>query len=188
MTQPKGTGPQEGDRAPDFSLPSDDGTSIALKDFRGKNVVLYFYPKDDTSGCTKEAIGFTEALKDFATLDAVVLGASRDSVAKHQKFKDKHDLGVTLISDEEGSLVFRLRRLGRKEHVWTDIHGHRAGNVPDRQKWESEACVEEGENTGSRRRSAGRRERHDLRGSEQVRPWVRAWSSQRGGMKIEHNS
>ena len=104
MTQPKGTGPQEGDRAPDFSLPSDDGTSIALKDFRGKNVVLYFYPKDDTSGCTKEAIGFTEALKDFATLDAVVLGASRDSVAKHQKFKDKHDLGVTLISDEEGSL------------------------------------------------------------------------------------
>ena len=104
MTQPKGTGPQEGDRAPDFSLPSDDGTSIALKDFRGKNVVLYFYPKDDTSGCTKEAIGFTEALKDFATLDTVVLGASRDSVAKHQKFKDKHDLGVTLISDEEGSL------------------------------------------------------------------------------------
>lgn len=104
MTQPKGTGPQEGDRAPDFSLPSDDGTSIALKDFRGKNVVLYFYPKDDTSGCTKEAIGFTEALKDFAMLDTVVLGASRDSVAKHQKFKDKHDLGVTLISDEEGSL------------------------------------------------------------------------------------
>ena len=104
MTQPKGTGPREGDRAPDFSLPSDDGTSIALKDFRGKNAVLYFYPKDDTSGCTKEAIGFTEALKDFATLDTVVLGASRDSVAKHQKFKDKHDLGVTLISDEEGSL------------------------------------------------------------------------------------
>ncbi len=104
MTQPQGTGPQEGDRAPDFSLPGDDGTSIALKDFHGKNVVLYFYPKDDTSGCTKEAIGFTEALKDFATLDTVVLGASKDSVAKHQKFKDKHDLGVTLISDEEGSL------------------------------------------------------------------------------------
>ena len=104
MTQPQGTGPQEGDRAPGFSLPGDDGTSIALKDFRGKNVVLYFYPKDDTSGCTKEAIGFTEALKDFATLDTIVLGASKDSVAKHQKFKDKHDLGVTLISDEEGSL------------------------------------------------------------------------------------
>ena len=104
MTQPQGTGPQEGERAPDFSLPGDDGTSIALKDFLGKNVVLYFYPKDDTSGCTKEAIGFTEALKDFATLDTIVLGASKDSVAKHQKFKDKHDLGVTLISDEEGSL------------------------------------------------------------------------------------
>lgn len=104
MTQPQGTGPQEGDRAPDFSLPGDDGTSIALKNFLGKNVVLYFYPKDDTSGCTKEAIGFTEALKDFATLDTIVLGASKDSVAKHQIFKDKHDLGVTLISDEEGSL------------------------------------------------------------------------------------
>lgn len=104
MTQSESIGPREGDRAPDFSLPGDEGASVALKDFRGRNVVLYFYPKDDTSGCTKEAIGFTEALEAFGKLDAVVLGASRDSVARHRKFKDKHGLGVTLMSDEDGGL------------------------------------------------------------------------------------
>ena len=104
MTQSESIGPREGDRAPDFSLPGDEGASVSLKDFRGRNVVLYFYPKDDTSGCTKEAIGFTEALEAFGKLDAVVLGASRDSVARHRKFKDKHGLGVTLMSDEDGGL------------------------------------------------------------------------------------
>ncbi len=104
MTRPEGAGPRAGDRAPDFSLPDDRGAPVALKDFRGRSVVLYFYPKDDTSGCTKEAIGFTEALGAFEKLDTVVLGASRDSVAKHRKFKDKHGLGVTLISDEDGGL------------------------------------------------------------------------------------
>jgi len=66
--------------------------------------VLYFYPKDDTSGCTKEAIAFTEALESFAAAGATVLGVSKDSVAKHDKFKTKHDLGVTLLSDEDGEV------------------------------------------------------------------------------------
>lgn len=104
MAKSQSTGPQEGDRAPEFSLPADGDQPVSLADYKGKNIVLYFYPKDDTSGCTKEAIGFTEALKDFEKLDTVVLGVSKDTIKKHQKFKEKHNLGVTLISDEEGSL------------------------------------------------------------------------------------
>src|SRR3546814_7791786 len=73
-------------------------------DFAGRNIVLYFYPKDDTPGCTKEAIGFTERAKDFAAADTVVIGVSRDTVAKHEKFRDKHELGVILGSDEDGTV------------------------------------------------------------------------------------
>ncbi|MGK3985593.1 peroxiredoxin [Sorangium sp. So ce136] len=90
-----------GDRAPDFSLDSDDGKAVSLADFPGKTVVLYFYPKDDTPGCTREAQAFSAALEAFADAGAVVLGVSRDSVERHRKFRDKYDLGVTLLSDPE---------------------------------------------------------------------------------------
>jgi thioredoxin-dependent peroxiredoxin len=93
-----------GKPAPDFSLPSDGGGTVALKDFKGRRLVLYFYPKDDTSGCTKEACGFTEALPQFRKLKAAVVGVSRDSVAAHDKFKAKYKLGVTLGSDAEGTV------------------------------------------------------------------------------------
>lgn len=90
-----------GDRAPDFSLESDSGKTVSLADFPGKTVVLYFYPKDDTPGCTREAQAFSEALQAFAEAGAVVLGVSRDSAERHRKFRDKYDLGVTLLSDPD---------------------------------------------------------------------------------------
>lgn len=93
-----------GDKAPDFTLPGDGGQNIKLSDYKGKNVVLYFYPKDDTPGCTKEACGFRDQISDFEGLDAVVIGASKDSVKRHDKFKDKYDLNFPLVSDEDGTL------------------------------------------------------------------------------------
>lgn len=96
--------PDPGNIAPDFTLPRDGGTSVTLSALRPAPVVLFFYPRDDTSGCTKEALAFT-ALKDaFAEAGAEVLGISRDTVEKHQKFRDKHDLGVPLLSDADSDI------------------------------------------------------------------------------------
>lgn len=95
----------EGSKAPAFSMPTDADGKTALKDYKGKALVLYFYPKDDTSGCTKQAIGFSEQLKAFEKAGAQILGVSRDPVKKHDKFKDKHDLKITLGSDEEGKVT-----------------------------------------------------------------------------------
>ena len=90
----------EGDLAPEFTLPSDDGSTISLSDLRGKKVILYFYPKDDTSGCTTEACEFRDALPRFEEEGAVVLGVSPDSVSSHVKFKEKYDLNFPLLADE----------------------------------------------------------------------------------------
>lgn len=95
---------EPGQPAPDFTLPTDGGGSVSLKELRGRKVVLYFYPKDDTPGCTTEACGFRDALPDFTGLDATVIGVSKDSVARHDKFKAKHGLPFTLASDEEGTV------------------------------------------------------------------------------------
>ncbi len=88
-----------GDRAPDFTLPSSSGKSVKLSSLRGKQVVLYFYPKDDTSGCTIEACGFRDTMPKFDGLDAVVLGVSKDSLDSHEKFIKKYSLNFTLLSD-----------------------------------------------------------------------------------------
>ena len=93
-----------GKKAPDFTLPADGGGTVKLSDLRGKKVVLYFYPKDDTPGCTKEACGFRDALPQFSKIEAVILGLSKDSVAKHKKFKAKYELPFTLVSDEDGTV------------------------------------------------------------------------------------
>ncbi len=91
----------DGSPAPDFTLPADDGSSISLRKLKGKPVVLYFYPKDDTSGCTQEAKEFSCLVDRFEAAGAVVVGVSPDSAKSHQKFRSKHELTVRLASDEE---------------------------------------------------------------------------------------
>ena len=93
-----------GDKAPSFNLPADGGGKIALKDLKGKKVVLYFYPKDDTSGCTAEACAFRDSLPDFSKVKAAIVGISRDSVESHDKFKKKFHLTFPLVSDEDGKV------------------------------------------------------------------------------------
>lgn len=93
-----------GDKAPDFSLPADGGGKVSLKALKGKTVVLYFYPRDDTSGCTAEACAFRDALADFSQVKADIVGVSRDSVASHNKFKKKFKLPFPLASDEDGKV------------------------------------------------------------------------------------
>lgn len=94
---------QDGDTAPDFTLPDDSGGQISLSDFRGRKLVLYFYPRDDTPGCTTEALDFTAKAGEFKAVDTAIVGISKDSAVKHGKFRDKHNLGIPLASDAEGS-------------------------------------------------------------------------------------
>lgn len=133
-----------GDRAPDFHMPTAGGGLVRLQDLKGKVVVLYFYPKDDTTGCTQEALSFTEKAAEFAKLEAVVIGVSRDTVKSHEKFAAKHGLGVTLAADEDGAVcaaygvwveksmygrkymgiersTFLIDRNGKIAHTWTKV-------------------------------------------------------------------
>jgi peroxiredoxin Q/BCP len=96
---------KEGDEAPDFALPDADGTIKRLRDLSGRYKVVYFYPKDDTSGCTKEATNFTELKAEFDELNAEVIGISPDSVKSHAKFRDKYGLNVMLLADEQKAAV-----------------------------------------------------------------------------------
>ncbi len=102
-----------GIKAPEFAMPDNDGKIHKLEDYKGKKVVLYFYPKDLTPGCTTEACDFRDAAPNFGGVDAVVLGVSKDPVAKHQKFLDKHELNFPLLSDEEGTVC-------EDYHVWKE--------------------------------------------------------------------
>lgn len=95
---------QPGDKAPDFDLPTDTGR-VSLSGLKGKNVVLYFYPKDDTAGCTSEALQFSSEVEEFQKLGAVIVGVSKDSVASHAKFRAKHDLTIELAADPLGDVV-----------------------------------------------------------------------------------
>ena len=102
-----------GDKAPDFSLISDEGKNVSLKDLKGKKIILYFYPKDDTSGCTKEACSFRDNIKIINKRNAVVIGVSKDDMKSHQKFKKKYDLPFTLLSDENLDML-------KKYDVWKE--------------------------------------------------------------------
>ena len=99
--------PELNQPAPDFTLPQDGGEPVTLSALKPAPVVLYFYPRDDTPGCTKEAIGFTEALAQFNAAGATVLGVSKDSIAKHGKFRAKYELGIPLLSDAESDVCER---------------------------------------------------------------------------------
>lgn len=90
-----------GTKAPEFSLPDQNGEMHSLSDYAGKKVILYFYPKDNTPGCTKQACGFSELYPQFLEKDAIVLGVSKDSVASHKKFEEKYNLAFTLLSDTD---------------------------------------------------------------------------------------
>jgi peroxiredoxin Q/BCP len=108
---------EEGKQAPLFTLKNQEGKAVSLKDFNGKKVVLYFYPKDDTSGCTKEACSFRDGFPQFKNLNAVILGISPDSVESHKKFAEKYNLPFTLLSDES-------RKVIEKYGVWKEKNNY----------------------------------------------------------------
>jgi peroxiredoxin Q/BCP len=104
---------KEGDKAPNFRVQADDGRTVSLADFRGQNLILYFYPKASTTGCTHEAIGFRDALKDFKAANTAIVGCSGDTVAAQAKFKTKYDLNFPLLADTEFEVVeaYAARRM-----------------------------------------------------------------------------
>ena len=109
-------------KAPEFCLPNQDDIEICLRDLKGKWIVLYFYPRDNTPGCTTEACEFTEAAPDFSDLDAIILGVSADTTKKHRSFIEKKELGITLLSDEDTSMmqeygVWQLKKNYGKEYM-----------------------------------------------------------------------
>lgn len=111
-----------GQKAPDFNLPDENGEKVSLATFQGQNIVLYFYPKDNTPGCTKESIAFSGLKDEFEAHNTVILGASKDSVKKHQNFIKKHDLTVKLLVDDEVTLcedytVWVMKKLYGREYM-----------------------------------------------------------------------
>ena len=106
--------PQAGDKAPNFSGMTDNAGEISLADFKGKNIVLYFYPRDMTPGCTTEAIEFTAKMAEFDKANTVIIGVSKDSVEKHARFREKKELNVMLLADEEGKTLDAYGAWGQK--------------------------------------------------------------------------
>lgn len=142
---------ENGTLAPDFTLPRDGGSDVSLSDLRGQKVVLYFYPKDNTPGCTTEALDFTALKAEFEAANTIVMGISKDSVKKHDSFCKKHDLGIPLLSDENGTMcedygvwqeksmygktymgivraTYLIDETGKITHVWpkVKVKGHAA--------------------------------------------------------------
>ena len=114
---------QVGDRAPDFTLPDQQGKPVSLTDFQGRRVVLYFYPKDDTPGCTKEACGFRDDYALFQQHNIAVLGVSKDPASKHQKFIAKYDLPFTLLTDAEATVATAYDSYGLKKFMGREYMG-----------------------------------------------------------------
>ncbi len=114
---------EAGDAAPPFCLPDEDGREVCLEEFSGRWVVVYFYPRDNTAGCTQEAVDFTRSSKDFLDLGAEVLGVSPDSPAGHKKFSEKHALEVTLLSDPEHRVLEAYGAWGKKKMYGKEYEG-----------------------------------------------------------------
>ena len=119
--------PGVGDVMPDIAMETPDGGTVKVSDFKGQKLVLFFYPKDNTPGCTKEAIGFSEHLDAFADAGATVIGVSRDPMASHDRFTKKHDLTVPLVADEDGSVSDGFGTWGEKKNYGRTYMGmHRS--------------------------------------------------------------
>ena len=114
---------QEGKAAPAFTLVNQDGEKISLKELRGQNVIVYFYPRDDTPGCTKEACGFRDFNKEIQALDTVILGVSPDGPESHQKFIDKYSLNFDLLSDPDRKVMSRYEAFGEKKMYGKTVQG-----------------------------------------------------------------
>ncbi len=112
-----------GNKAPAFSLESSDGGKLSLSDLAGRYAVIYFYPKDSTPGCTTEALAFRDARAELDALGAVVVGVSKDSIASHCKFRDKHALGFALLSDPDGAMIEKYGAWGEKKLYGRDFMG-----------------------------------------------------------------
>jgi peroxiredoxin Q/BCP len=112
-----------GAMAPDFELKADSGQTVRLGNYRGRRVILYFYPKDDTSGCTKQACGFRDHLPEFEARDAAVLGVSPDGVASHERFRDKYELNFPLLADPDHSVAAAYGAWGKKKMYGREYDG-----------------------------------------------------------------
>ena len=145
---------EEGALAPDFDLPADGGRRVRLADSRGKKVVLYFYPQDDTETCTVEAIDFSARAKDFARAGVIVIGISPDTPKSHDRFKAKHELNLTLASDVERKVVERYGLWVEKNDVRPHLYGRRAGHVSDRAGWQDCPRLAQGARQGTHRAGA----------------------------------
>lgn len=109
-------------KAKNFSLPASNGNVVSLEDFKGKNVIVYFYPKDNTPGCTTEACSFRDSFEEFQSSETIILGISKDSIKKHNGFIEKHNLPFLLLSDEDGKVcedygVWQLKKMMGKEYM-----------------------------------------------------------------------
>ena len=151
-------GVQAGDPAPDFKLPRDGKGELSLGEFKGRKLVLYFYPKDDTSGCTAEAIAFNGLAKDFAAAGAAVVGASPDPVKKHDKFRDKYELTFPLVADESKQMLEAYGVWVEKSMYGRKYMGVERTDLPDRTRRQDRQSVAQGEGAGPRRGGAGRRQ------------------------------
>ena len=147
-----------GDKAPDFELPRDGGGTVSLGDYAGKMLVLYFYPKDDTTGCTKEAIAFTEHAASFQEAGAEILGVSKDPVSKHDKFVAKHNLGIALASDAESDFCERMGVWVEKSMYGKKYMGIERADLPDRRDGHDQRDLAQGQSARTRRSGTRRRQ------------------------------
>ena len=141
----------------DFKSDATGDKQLRLKDFHGQNVVLYFYPKDSTPGCTLEGQDFRDLHSKFKRQKTVILGVSRDSIAAHEKFREKQKLPFDLLSDADEKLCAEFDVIREKTYVWTKIHGHRTQHVSHRRQRHTMARMAQSEGQGACRRGSRRR-------------------------------
>ncbi len=144
---------KEGEKAVDFCLPDKDEKNYSLEDFKGKWIVLYFYPRDNTKGCTKEALDFTKLNEEFKKLNTVIIGISKDSPKSHKRFVEKHNLGILLLSDEEHKIMEKIWCLGKEKNIWKGIYRNYPFNFFDFSRKNNKKNMEKCKSKKTRRRS-----------------------------------